>query len=665
MNFNDNRMIKHDRAEFLKKQMNQNFDAIIKSDNWDYLILITRKGYWVYKLMKDRQGDGEVVLRRHQRILSDRYITKCLNMEQFENKKVWIFDDTMTTGTNLFFFYSYLRKHKADVTPIVFGLSTEYSKEGSRILLRKEFERVCRDENWSNEVFENKAMECIEAFNNSLIYKLRMSAEDIAIICTEEVQYFNDCLCPMVIDLPILSCAKRKDGTVTIPAYMNEGTGEGITMQFKQFEQLKKNEAEWKFHETRIHQDTLEVNCSYFRYMNHIFLNHQFQAIHDCIVKCKYRIEGDKVRLVFAPFAIFKSLTFDDMLLCFFEIFQGTEYGNYIHKYITEKIRVVDKKIDTEKITDIPEVKALLRSNHNLCRNMFRSIIFYVSDAIGNSFKKYVYHLTGIEMEYDWNIMYDSFSESFRNAFYSMSGSSEIEERLHFLTDVKEVSPIDLNLSEEGQKIKASEEEVEMFVLKRLIEKRRETDGKIRNRVYSIESIKAELEQFFQFTSEDEKKCFMTQSIIVLLETSRFGNEIYIDNEDECIYRGFRYGENSELLFMKGMECVCIFVIVFYYLIFAKKSKDNNYAKTYNDYYSYFMNQLEAYCYNNDYFTLLINHRVFEFLKQYFGSIPEEKLEEQIMNKRYVFENCKDPDEKKILLNFADEAFKIVPQWMV
>ena len=82
------------------------FTWILNSDEWDILILITRKGYWIYRIAVpyDLQREAK---KKGKKIYSDRYILKCLDMEQFAGKKVWIYDDAMTNGATMFFYYWY------------------------------------------------------------------------------------------------------------------------------------------------------------------------------------------------------------------------------------------------------------------------------------------------------------------------------------------------------------------------------------------------------------------------------------------------------------------------------------------------------------------------------------------------------------------------------
>ena len=85
-------------------------EKLINDFEFDILIEITRKGYWVTKLA-DREFDeklSKLLKKRKIRRISDRYLMKCLNFDEFKDKIILIFDDTMNNGNLLFFYYALL-----------------------------------------------------------------------------------------------------------------------------------------------------------------------------------------------------------------------------------------------------------------------------------------------------------------------------------------------------------------------------------------------------------------------------------------------------------------------------------------------------------------------------------------------------------------------------
>lgn len=629
------------------------FTWILNSDEWDILILITRKGYWIYKIAVpyDLQREAK---KKGKKIYSDRYILKCLDMEQFAGKRVWIYDDAMTNGVTMFFYYSYLTKNGAKVTPIVFGLSTEYPSENSKRQLVREYERVCRGEEMSDEEQRVKAELEIERFNQVLRWELRMPSKQIGLLCTQEVQYFQDKLCPMVVDLPILSCEADVDGARGEPAYINQGDGRGILIEPSLFEKLKENNSEWKYIDNRVKTETLDVNCSYFRYSSDI-LSAEFPGIlHDGIVKCKAVTTGEKVSLVFAPFAILKSMTFCDVAACFFGMFRDTEYGDTVYRHIFK-----NEQEDGDWMKNVQTVIQRMKEDHNLCRNMYRGIIFYISNVLGQNFSEYFYKTTGISLDYDWRIMDESFPPDFIHTFQRQYREPLNCLKCAFGSEFTKVAPI--GVAEAGsRKIAADRGEAELFILNRLIGKKRKEDKKLRDRIYTLEAIEAEFEENFAFQSQAQKKELITDTILAFLDTSRFGNEIYVDNEEEIIYRGFRHGENSELLFLKGMSYVSAFVQAFYDELTTKQPDETKVSELYYEYYPDFSENMELYFKKEGLFNYLVRVDVFDFLRKYYREIPGERINEAITGKQVIWDNA---EKTPGMDYFKEQAFTMISQW--
>lgn len=645
--------------KFLQKAEIEKFiHNILDSNEWDVLILITRKGYWVYKTLVKSLLQEEALRGDRRKILTDRYLTKCLDYSEFENKNVWILDDTMTNGTTLFFYFSHFRKKGIMVTPMVYALSTQYSIKSSREILLKEYERVVRNENLSQQEMIQKADREMCDFDKDLQYRIKMSPEDIARLCILETRMFQDNLCPMVIDLPILSITES-DGEKTFAAYMNQGTEEGIVMSREQFEKLKNAGSRWEYVENPFVFESIDINCNYFRLTDDVVSPEKLPFLHDLIVKCKYREANNKVRLVFVPFAIFKSMTLKDMANAFGVLFAGTKYEKYISDCIEKKVSerfIEDNEDDCGLI-------ALLKMDHDLCRNMYRSVIFYVSDFVGLLFKKYVKQVADIEIGYDFKFMRDSFTQEFITDFEMNDfNEDEYRRRLAKLQKTETVQAIDVRAAVVTQKKAAGKDEIENYVTGRMIMNKNAVHDSLRARTFTIEAMDEELSQNYTFKDTAEKRNYMTNVINGMLETSRFGNEIFIDNEEQILYRGFRYGENSELLFVRGMEYFYTFVLAYYSNLYGGENEKR--CHLYKKYYWYFVHSLEQYFRKEKYYGNLISDSNFEFLAKYFGEIRDEKLEEQILNKMFVLDEYWDESRNQGLKPFVDNAFTTVKQWI-
>lgn len=664
-----------DEEVALKLSLKEYFINLLKQE-FDRLLLVTRKGYWIYKTMMDEEAwerlrreapDSyeEIINRKKKIIYTDRYFNKCFDdIKEFCGKKILIFDDTMTHGSNLFFYFSYCRYYdrretnsgkSTEVVPCVYALSTEYpSEEANRKLLR-EFQRVIRDDNSIADAKE-KVYDYLDIFNQSLKYKVRLTSEHLAELCLFETKIFNENLCPLVIDLPILSRMKVED-KFTLPAYMNSGKGTGIEMTKEQFSRLVEPESEWIFINNYF-QDNYVESCSSYFVNDMIDFGNMDSIIHDFIIKCKYREEGDKVTIVFVPFAIFKSMTFSDIISAFFVMWKDTEHGNVVLKYVAENLKLDLKEnpqFDVNELRNSVKLKTLLKKNHNLCRNMYRSVIFYVSAYGGALFRKHIFRRTGIEMDYDWDFMKESMSEEFIRSFKSLT--NEMQNYRDGLMNVpipEVVLPSKISLVKNEQRRIASRERLEKAVRKRIISKRNDDGGDIAERIYIIEDMEEDLNHQFLFKSKRGKKTLLTMVLTDMLENSRIGNEIYIDNQKEIAYRGFKSGENSEVLFYTGIEFFYAYVYAFYYLDEERYAQD----------YPKFIEKLEFYLKSKGYVGQLISEEDMQFYAEYFGNLADDRRDEQILNKKFVLDRYWDEEDTSGIKQFIDQAWKDVQIWL-
>lgn len=641
----------------------------LEKDEWDVLILITRKGYWAYKLLVKSEMQ-EALKKAGKKIYSDRYITKCIKYkEELQGKRVWIYDDTMTNGTVPFFYYCQLKKYGIAVVPIVYALSAEYPSSESQKYLEREYQRVVRNLHMTDTEIQNKANQYIQEFNQDLRWHVRLSADHISDVCVNETKLFQKCLAPMVMDLPILSRMKRAGKRLSVPAYMDEGSGYGIKIEQSIFTKFTMLSLKWEFVENEFKYQNLDIQCSYFRMNDDMLKDLSFPFLHDLVVKCKYQVEEGMIRCVFVPFAIFRSMSFKDTVCCFFSLLDENDYGDEVFSVIADGLGMTLQELnecDPKILADDPKLLEMMKKNHNLARYMFRSIIFYVSVLAGDSFCEYVKELIGLELDYDYDIMRENFSEQFVERFKSHHRDEyAYRTALLQLPEFESVLPVNVREEEVTQSQIASGGEIEqkLHIIKRLIQNKNAVDEDIKCRIFTIETLEKELNSMFAIGDEGAQKEFITTTIIEMLDTSRFGNEIYVDNDEMIIYRGFRYGENSELLFLTGMEYFYVFVLAFYRNLNAGGDRQGR-SKLYKERYMEFAEHLELHFENEKYFGTLISKSVFLFLKDYFGNIKESKIEEQIMNKMFVLSDYWDKGNYQGIRSFADRAFGLVEYWM-
>ena len=671
MNNNDQR-----NQEKVIESLRECFIELLQEE-WTVLLLITRKGYWAYKTLMDDAAWEELKRRNRtawekiksgeKKILPDRYLMKMKNPDEFKNERVFVYDDTMTRGANLFFYYSYLtsKRHNINTTPVVYALSTEYPSKQAHDMLVNEYQRVAR--NNEEQDWKETAEAVINKFNNTLRWYRRLTSENLAEVCVCETKLFNKNLCPLVIDLPILSCMRIGDN-YTKPAYMNNGTGEGILLTKEQFRRLTDQNLQWRFVSNHFPDNYIDYPSSYFE-MRDIAVGNLKNVVLNMIVKCKYKLVDDKIKAVFVPFAVYRSMNFSDTATVFYILWGETEFGEDILNFIKGKIREKYKQeieLSKSNIGTNKWVIEVMRENHNLCRNMFRAIIFYLSAYIGSEFKDYVKETIHIELDYDWEFMRGSFSSMFCSTFKKMCDSGKAWNSYFMQTPcVESIRPTSPSAMYNAPKKIATKELIEKCIRKKVIDKKNDinyesintSEGMERNlleRVYVIENIENDIEKEFIFENDNTKISYLTMVITDMLENSRLGNAIFIDNQKEVIYRGFRTGENSEILFYKGVEYFYAYVYSYYSIVGNKK---------YLEYYQKFIDRLELFLSSKKYLGTLISADDFKFYADYFGSLSDTRLDEQIRNKKYMLDGYWNPDDTSGIRQYVDEAYHNVQVW--
>lgn len=165
-------------------------EKLINDFEFDILIEITRKGYWVTKLA-DREFDeklSKLLKKRKIRRISDRYLMKCLNFDEFKDKIILIFDDTMNNGNLLFFYYALLMEKGAKkVIPCVYALNTHYDPVSPMVeqMRRFGYKRTIRSklQNENHPLSEDEIEEGMQRyrkmFDKDLICYICMGPSDI------------------------------------------------------------------------------------------------------------------------------------------------------------------------------------------------------------------------------------------------------------------------------------------------------------------------------------------------------------------------------------------------------------------------------------------------------------------------------------------------------
>lgn len=608
---------------YFEKYLNQ------EKDSWEVFVLINRKGYWDYRVVFPDASRFTRANERGQIVVSDRLLEKLPNEELnklLKGKKVIVYDDSLTNGANLFFYYLLCRYFGArSVVPVVYALNTEFPSQRSRQLMLREAGRI-NNSFWEGEDAKNKA---INEFETTLSYQLLLGNSDIDRMSVWQTRLFQKELSPLVMDLPILN-------------HVKESKEKKIKLTRDQFRALcADNDPQWNFVENEVYDGAYTIQASYFHFQSQL-LNKQFKYLfHDFVVKCKYEKKGDAVFAVFTPFAIVKSITFENAFRCFKLFYKDTIYGmKILHYFPGEEYS-----------------SKIMEEDHNLCRALFRAVIFRLSDYIGRKFQQYVDKILGIELEYDWNIMEDNFDYDFIKTqlkLYDEFNEEQFRKLVYRYVTDSQIDAVNTRLVDGNEKSYASLDAVKCYVKERIIGIKYDMTSPLEKRIYTLETMEEELEDRFYFEDEEMKRRYITCTVLSFLETNIFSNLIFSSNKEHVLYRGFRYGENSEILLHEDLWFFYAHLYAYYVELHGTGIKEN---------YSKFMNWLETYLIEKEYMGLWISETGFHFLKNYFGKESEEELGVEIKRRRYWVDSSEYGEENAVKLDMLAEAANSIKRW--
>lgn len=603
------------------------------------LILVTRKGYWVYKYLEQRIWARLDKKGIKISVISDRYVMKDSDFSCIKDKYVIVFDDTINNGNKMFFYYVLFSKKGAKkVYPCVYAVTTEYLRKIEENIFDErrylEYERVVRHDHLTQKRILKETEDSYIHFQNSIQWKTIYSADEAAQISAMEMNWIQNALMPFVMDLPMFVYEKGK-----------ESGKKEIVFSKEQWENLCLRTGEWEFifSENPDYLKTHSYN-GFFR-LNDTLLDERFEhTFFDFVVKCKYRTDNANVYAVFVPYAIVRSFHFEDVWQCFHCLFKGTEYYDDMTFSISEE----DKDLEYAVLKKMEE-------NHNWGRALTRANIYYISLYIGCLFQEHVQKKAGKELIFDKKIMIENTTTSFINTvekIWNTFESVDYRNRLLLCKKTREVKPINLSEIELGELKKATEREIENYIQFRMVNMQRNA-CEIRDLVLTIETIEWEVDKKYIFENKNQRKNCITKAIFRLTEDSRLGNEIILDNREKVVYRGFRKGENCETFFPRNF----IWVYVYAYALFFIKGED-----LYKDNIDDILQKAEAFLKKENYIPGLVSESEFVFYKQYLLHLSDPH--EQIQNKIHLLDSYDDQTMKPGERLIIKEAFKNVEQWL-
>lgn len=637
----------------LVRLLSEYLDTIKKQDSNEKPILmpITRKGYWLFRILYDKRNeiDNASVFDNFV-VWSDRYASKVIDgKKEFSGKYILLFDDVFNTGTNMFAIYTMLAEWEAKVTPLAYryvisdniGIAEDPNCES---IIWHECEKVLKGIKPIKKQGEiiNKYHQYIKDFNNGFKWieeRHVISNVDRSSFCIKELQLMENELCPMVIDLPIFI---QKDKTDRRYVQIADEVWQKL---------IKTSTLEWKFVKNIYEEEeNVTINSSFFCVPDCIMDRLPKDLLENCIVKCKYRKTPEGVDATFVPFAIMKSITYDNLVECFCDLY-GEIQGGYYSKVI-ESLHIKDG--DNAAV----EIKNVLIWHVNLYRAIYRAVVWYFSNYIGMEFQKYFEEIIGdelgIQLDYDWEFMEQHIPKELKSDIKRIKDGTleKVYERLEKIVklEFKEIEE-DSDFTDAWVGTVSKDE---IYDCMKYTVAERKLDNTNSHKTISVEYLENESMKWVGI-SEKERRLALTQIIVLFLEESAFSN--YVENMPErgIVKRGFIPGENSTILFGKTMRMIYPYVYAYY--------SGRDYEEFCNGYKN-FSDLLRAYFERKDWFDNVCTRKCFDNLVNYFN--PQKSGNNESKLKRKVDDNffiVKDYLEGQSQIYTS--AFALVDSWNV
>lgn len=398
--------------------------------------------------------------------------------------------------------------------------------------------------------------------------------------------------------------------TVDLPCF------EKLKLTEDQFYSLTQGEKDnWNFYDYSFWLQDEEYKNGFFLYENSSMERILGDALLVNLIKCRYCPHMENGILyydvVLTPFVMLRSVYYHEMKKCFEILYKGTEYATYT----------------------IGEEGA--------CSNyvgIYRDVVYNLSWFVGYMFQKYILQRYGVTLSWDETRLTNSLqnyrlNKSIHNIFDDLS----IEQYMDRLGKCQFTYWKKTNVRISYQNISPFEE-IKAYVLGQLsLQKLHEVENK-ENRFYQergkadvlFEKIEDMIAQKFSFSNYRDFQLSFAKLILLALDCSFMSNNLSYENGE--IKRIFSFGECSEIYF--GYD-----IYLFYPAVYAFFNSVRASEEKYQEYYAFFINQLNRYLKVNSYFQYkYITKESFEFFSKYFN-LKGVMITREIANKRFILDD--------------------------
>lgn len=654
-----NPKIRNAILELLNEYIKRNKEKDKDHTNLPILVSITRKGYWLFRMLFDEYEEHKWELAENDplhvfgefEIYSDRYMTKILDgivpddknptavKLLFENRQILLFDDVMIRGDNLFYHYVMLSSWGADVTPLTLECDRSFwEKYSDNVTKRNAFKKFYPEH---EELFPQAINDFWNKQRAYAAFRFWMTPEDLANDSVYELLLFQKKLCPMTIDLPIIAESACAD---------NQKTHRYVTLQTSMWEKLKAKQRDWFFVENISQiKGSYHVNASFFEGITCLQELSLWGEIEDCTVKCKYNEPAnDEIKIVFVPQVIVKSMSYFQVVELFCRLYEQTDYGNEIKKTIN---RLLGEPVDEDN-NEFPKEKMLLlmEKNCNFYRSLYRANILYFSLYVGKQFEEFlieneIYKKNDLVLDFDWEFMKHHSPQKLIDTLKKLAEHPEIMKQRLLIRNMKKETHIHKEVIDKNWK-------AALYCVREWLAEERFEDNNDFEHILTIEWMENSLSNVIPDMNLEERRLVVTRIILLCQEESCFRNYIVNDTKNGLVKRGFRPGENA----VKILGETAKQVVPYIYALYIRTG-----AKDFYEYYDSFIEKLNTYFYHERFLEYGLDPYSLYFFENFFQTEPEGSIwsiEKKLAQVRYLLADYLDGNTREY-----DHIFQLVNEW--
>lgn len=574
-----------------------------QGDKKPLFVFVTKKGYWLYRcvrellcLLPDEERDACTAFWDSIWVKSDRYFTKAPCVDEFADCQIFIIDDIVHTGANFSRMRDLIENSRLKITKFV-AFAVEERRENLIDGIEKKEIRYCSD----------------------------LSSTDLGNVSIEEIMLFHSLGVPYAIDLPSLK----------VTGILALAQDDGLA-----------------FSSGRLTREEFDLLCSWCAQngwnkvgASHTLNNQQFEncffwnprgaierkfknLLQSLIIECSYRDVdmGDgqtAVDVTFIPFAIMRSVKWQELVRLFSAAFKPSPYYDEIASYL---------------LADAEPSEALATA-------LYRSVVFYLSGYAAVCFNEILQDI-GLSLAFRMDHMKehwdDKFLESIRSIFCSEADCEDKQNwpitgctSIYAFYRGNDITPDPKYwvgsdaIGPQAGKLDVNLEMYKFFV---------KDPDPLKKSDRSFEDLEIGTAGRMGCSVNDPRfrEAFL-QGLLRLLNQSSISNTVHYDRTSNVVVRGFRAGENCALLLPFDQPVVFCAISIYYQRWERSCSSSEEAEQQYRRNFDYFQKRLLEYISDAGY-GFWIDQMEATHLLDYFKNLSN--VGRQIKNREYLMDGA-------------------------